>query len=85
MWNHRRQAYNLHCYLGKMGLLDVNQDELLTIYSLLGKEQQNVFPLLCKAFAAILRNSGEHSETSSNETLVLGPAVTCLWTLTTCI
>ena len=59
-----------------MGLLNVNQDELLSIYSLLGKEQQVVFPLLCKAFAAILRSSGEHYETSPLESLVLGPALT---------
>jgi hypothetical protein len=67
-----------------MGLLDMNQDELLTIYSLLGKEQQAVFPLLCKAFAAILRRSGDHSETSLFEILVQGPALNFVWTLTTC-
>jgi len=41
-----------------MGLLDV-RDELLTIYSLVGRQEQNLFPLLCKAIASALRASGK--------------------------
>ena len=41
-----------------MGLLDMSQDELLTVYSLLDKAQQTSFPLLCKAIATLLRSSG---------------------------
>ena len=41
-----------------MGLLDV-RDELLTIYSLVGRQEQNLFSLLCKAIASALRASGK--------------------------
>ncbi len=44
-----------------MGLLDMSQDELLTVYSLLDKAQQTSFPLLCKAIATLLRSSGRAS------------------------
>lgn len=44
-----------------MGLMDVSQDELLKIYSLLGRQQQTTFPLLCKAIASVLRSSGKRS------------------------
>ena len=46
---------------GTASLLDVGQDELLYIYSLLGRQQQAVFPMLCRSIASILRASGEYS------------------------
>ena len=47
--------------IARMGLLDMSQDELLTVYSLLDKAQQTSFPLLCKAIATLLRSSGRAS------------------------
>ena len=44
---------------GAGSLLDVGQDELLYIYSLVGRQQRAVFPLLCRSIASILRVSGE--------------------------
>ena len=48
-----------HVSAGATGsLLDIGQDELLYIYSLLGRQQQAAFPQLCRSIAAILRASG---------------------------
>ena len=44
---------------GTASLLDVGQDELLYICSLLGRQQQAAFPMLCRSIASILRTSGE--------------------------
>ncbi len=44
---------------GTASLLDVGQDELLYICSLLGRQQQAAFPMLCRSIASILRASGE--------------------------
>lgn len=49
----------VHADGGASSLLDIGQDELLYIYSLVGRQQQTVFPLLCRSIASILLASGE--------------------------
>ena len=52
-------ALMVHADGGASSLLDIGQDELLCIYSLLGRQQQAVFPMLCRSIASILLASGE--------------------------
>ena len=64
-----------------MGLIDMSQDELLTVYSLLDKAQQTSFPLLCKAIATLLRSSGGASTLRWKVHILMMPLGTLVQTL----